>query len=223
MRIFHKIWQLIRLKRDKNRFKLYNSIEFLPVWNFYKVIETGDVRYIFKLKDYDTLPVTDYSPISQWQFICEQYFKESTGVKYFQYKNFRAQILTLRKKYILLYNAMYALCLMKDKELIELVRELGYNFDDSSENNYANSLINLDNQLKGLKKKIELKQNEFDTVFLSKGKSRDIYEMIQNVEAWKGFKLDIFKLTVKQFLNYQSAMNKEYNKQVAKSLVNGKG
>ena len=34
----------------------YKSIDFLPIFNFFKVIETNDYRYILKLKDYEKLP-----------------------------------------------------------------------------------------------------------------------------------------------------------------------
>ena len=36
--------------------KYYRTIEDLPIWNFNKVSETNDVRYLLKLDDYYTLP-----------------------------------------------------------------------------------------------------------------------------------------------------------------------
>lgn len=213
-----KLYHRIRIKIEKKLFKVYTSIDFLPVWNFYQVMESNDTRYLFKLKDYERLPVTFYRPDAVWSGICEQYFKESVGAKYFQYRTYRLHILQLRNKFLILSNSIYALSLVKDHELIEAVRKLGYRFDDSSEDNYANSIISLNQQLKGLKKIIELKEKEYSDHFLSKGKMQDVYDLIGAIEQLKGFKLDPFTLTVRQFLNYQKRLVEESNKQKAKQF-----
>jgi len=36
--------------------KFYRTIEDLPIWNFEKISETGDIRYMLKLDDYFDLP-----------------------------------------------------------------------------------------------------------------------------------------------------------------------
>ena len=36
--------------------KFYRTIEELPIWNYNKVSESGDVRYLLKLEDYFELP-----------------------------------------------------------------------------------------------------------------------------------------------------------------------
>ena len=42
--------------------KYYKTIEDLPIWNFEKVSETGDIRYILKLEDYFELPEEGFDP-----------------------------------------------------------------------------------------------------------------------------------------------------------------
>ncbi len=214
-------------RKNKGRQKVYSSINFLPVWNFYQVIETQDTRYLFKLSDYEVLPETEYRPNDVWAEICEQYFKECVGTKYFQYRTFRTKILELRNKFLILSNAVYALSLVKDEKLIEVIRGLGYRFDDSSEDNYANSLISLSSQLKGLKKAIEIKEKEYEVQFTNKDKQGDLYDIVGALEQWKQFKIDVFSLTVKQFINYQKKYSEEVNrmkaKQFSREVHHGKG
>lgn len=207
-RLFHRI-------KKQN---VYSSINFLPVWNFYQVIETQDTRYLLKLKDYEVLPETDYRPDHVWSSICEQYFKECVGTKYFQYRTFRTKILELRNKFLLLSNAIYALSVVKDEQMVELIRGLGYRFDDSSDDAYKNSLISLSQQLKGLKKAIELKEKEYETQFTNKEKQGDLYDIVGALEQWKQFKIDVFSLTVKQFINYQEKYSEEVNRMKAKQF-----
>ena len=42
--------------------KYFRTIEDLPIWNFEKVSETGDIRYILKLEDYFELPEEGFDP-----------------------------------------------------------------------------------------------------------------------------------------------------------------
>jgi len=42
--------------------KYFRTIEDLPIWNFEKVSETGDIRYILKLEDYFELPEEGFNP-----------------------------------------------------------------------------------------------------------------------------------------------------------------
>ena len=36
--------------------KLYKDIDLLPAWNYFKIIDTGDLRYLLFLSDYNELP-----------------------------------------------------------------------------------------------------------------------------------------------------------------------
>lgn len=196
---------------------MYKSIDFLPVWNFFRVIETNDTRYLFKLRDYEQFK-TSHSAVSEWNAICEQYFKESIGVKYFQYKSLRLHIIDLRRKLLILTNALTVLCIVKDQAMIEVVRKYGYRFDDSTEDVYADSILNLDSQIKGLIKQIGLKEDEYKRNFATGTSAADIYQLIDNIESWKGFKVDLFTLTVRQFLQYQKSMFKESNAAKARNF-----
>jgi hypothetical protein len=212
MVIGNKIWKFFKPER-----KYYHSIDFLPVWNFYQVIERQDSRYLFKLSDYEILP-NEFPPPEVWSSITEQYSKECIGVKYFQYRTMKANIIQLRNKFMIVSNALYALSFVKDEKLIDVIVQLGYPFDNSSEDAFANSLISISQKLKGLKKSIELKELEFDKTFSSKEKRQDLYDVIGSIEQWKQFKIDIFSLTVRQFLYYQKKYAEEVNRLKARQF-----
>ena len=204
-------------KISDRRPQVYRTIDFLPVWNFFRVVETNDTRYIFKLRNYETIH-TRHTAVEEWSAILEQYFTESIGVKYYQYRSIKVHILELRQKHLILSNALTVLCVMRDQRMIDLVKKFGYKFNDSSDSDYADSLIALDSQLKGLRKAIELKQKDYENTFMIKGKVQDVYDMVSAIEQFKGFKVDAFTLTVKQFLTYQKELYKESIKYKTKQL-----
>lgn len=59
--------------------KLFQFDDIL-VWNFRKVIETNDTRYIYKLEDYNKLP-KKYPPSEKWEDIFWEYI-ETKGIDY---------------------------------------------------------------------------------------------------------------------------------------------
>lgn len=49
-------WATNLLKKQKNRsLKVWNDIEFLPVWNWIKANETKDSKYLFQADDYSKI------------------------------------------------------------------------------------------------------------------------------------------------------------------------
>lgn len=44
------------MKSERKSYKPYQSIEVCPIWNFNKVTETGDPRYLYVFDDYYSLP-----------------------------------------------------------------------------------------------------------------------------------------------------------------------
>jgi hypothetical protein len=59
-----------------NRVEWYSSIEDLPVWNFKKVQQTGDYRYLLKLDDYGCMPGAKHIRVelnALWDTLIEQF------------------------------------------------------------------------------------------------------------------------------------------------------
>ena len=72
-------------KRKKQSIRPYRSLEELPVWNWHKA-KQGDLRYILRLDDYDTLPDVEVRQ-EDWESIEQEFFnkfgKSGTGGYYF--------------------------------------------------------------------------------------------------------------------------------------------
>lgn len=78
-------------------FTLYRSIEDLPMWNFRKVISTGDIRYLYILEYYKDLP-KEHPKYEKWDDIFWEYI-EAKGVD----NNFKLR-LELKAKLAILEN-----------------------------------------------------------------------------------------------------------------------
>lgn len=66
---------ILRKKRKATSIRLYRSIDTLPIWNYDRVIKTGDLRYLMKLVDYDDLPIVDIHR-SHWERIQTEVFEK---------------------------------------------------------------------------------------------------------------------------------------------------
>jgi len=75
------------LKKD-----YYNSIDELPIFNWWKIAETGNLIYLHKDSDYTK---TDYSLVSLWNSLQNEYLDTFGITDEFE------QILKLKKKWII--------------------------------------------------------------------------------------------------------------------------
>ena len=69
----------------------FNSIDELPIWNWWKIAETGNLIYLHKDSDYKG---EDYKPIEIWNKLQDEYL-ETFGIT----EDFR-KILSLKKKWV---------------------------------------------------------------------------------------------------------------------------
>jgi len=70
----------------------FNSIEELPIWNWWKIAETGNLIYLHKDSDYKE---NDYSIVKIWDALQDEYLNEF-GIT----EDFR-EMLSLKKKWII--------------------------------------------------------------------------------------------------------------------------
>jgi hypothetical protein len=75
------------LKKD-----YFNSIEVLPIWNWWKIAETGNLIYLHILEDYEGKE--DYNLIELWNKLQNEYLDEFGITEEFR------KILSLKKKWI---------------------------------------------------------------------------------------------------------------------------
>ena len=92
-----KIWGIHR-----KEFTYYESIEFLPIWNYRKVEETMDFRYLIKGIDYENLPNINIDKIDIWEIIHNQYISEIDPELFNDIKSQFVQIEAKRREAIFL-------------------------------------------------------------------------------------------------------------------------
>jgi len=69
---------LRQIKKNKKQFKPITTTKKLLAKNFYKVIETNDLRYILDLKDFDNLPEYDQELLlDAWDMITDENAKDT--------------------------------------------------------------------------------------------------------------------------------------------------
>lgn len=88
------------MKRSDIKYKYYNNIDILPLYNYRKVIEEGEKRYLLKLDDYNDLPNVNQSQIEAlWEAIQDQII-DSFGIsdKFKQLLRLENEILRLKLK-----------------------------------------------------------------------------------------------------------------------------
>lgn len=77
--------KIFQSKRKEQNIRPYRSLEELPIWNWDRA-KQGDLRYILKLDDYDTLPDVEVRP-EDWERLEQEFFdkfgKSGTGGYYF--------------------------------------------------------------------------------------------------------------------------------------------
>ena len=176
---FVKIWD----------YKYYKSIDFLPLFNFFKVIETSDYRYLLKLKDYEILPKTKHDLKLVWLDIQTQYSKADDSnyqiINFTQSKSMQK----LQIDFLMIWNLYNLMVVAPDKkETLKLKKLAGLENE---------SLKGIEKKLKGLRNKIEIKKKDLEK---EESKPIDYCEIIDQIEDIKGRSIDPFKTTVRQYI-----------------------
>jgi hypothetical protein len=105
----------------KKKHTHYENIEDCPIWNFSKVGETGDLRYLLKLEQYNVLPKIDTAKLS---IVYEQIINtiiakfgisESLFTKGIEEK----ALLILKLKYLAGEKHLWAIIKIKEKQFEE--------------------------------------------------------------------------------------------------------
>ena len=176
---FAKLWD----------YKYYKSIDFLPLFNFFKVIETNDYRYLLKLNDYEVLPKTNHDLKLVWLDIQTQYSKADDSN--YQIINFTQSkgLQQMQINYLVLWNLYNLMIVAPDKkDTLKLKKLAGYEnltFKD------------IEKKLKSLRNKIELKKKDYEQ---KETKQVDFYLILDQISDIKQRTIDPFKTTVRQYI-----------------------
>ena len=207
-----KIWLLYKL--HKFIYKAYESIDFLPVWNYKQVEKTGDLRYLIKGIDYEHLPNIYLKLQDIWEKIYNSFAENANPEKILEL----AQDFDMQRSELNIYNRLYLayntlMCYdLSSKQardyFIKEVRELGYKFNDSTENEYCNSLIDLKRQITGLKRNIDFKTTDKLEEIQKQPAPMDIEDILAMfTNVFPGTVFNSKTLTCKQYLSYLKRYN----------------
>lgn len=172
-----------------------DSTSRASLWQFKTVIETGDLRYLLILDDYDQLPDFDLDLLTvAWQNIYQE-FSDIAGGQ-------RANLWLLKVKRLtalqlkLQYHSSFLRVVQAfpHPELIELINDEGYNIDPER---LEESFRSAYSKLMKLKGQISMMVNE-----QKKDEAKnDMDGLITALEKFQGYQFDEHKMTVKKFVN----------------------
>ena len=175
------------------KFNYYKSIDYLPIFNFFKIIETEDKRYLIKLDDYELLPdKVDLDVLNKlWIDIQTEYSEaEDNNSSIIQFTSAKG-VCKLELEYLVLWN-MYNL-MIADVEGNSAKSMLEYaGLEDKN-------LKWIEKRLKALTNKINLKRKSIKEETPENNKF-DFWRIIDEIEDIKGRAIDITKTTVRQYI-----------------------
>ena len=217
---------MILSRIHKLRYKTYETIDFLPIWNFKQIQNTGDLRYLIKGIDYEFLPKVYLNLKDTWDKIYNVFIEQSNPEMLYTFKSSIIEIQINQRKFLKILGSLIILAKKdfisteaKDK-LINDIRQLGYNFNDSTEDNYYNSILDLQRQLIGLRKVIDIKDSDNHKKYVDNKQTLDIEEiLVMFTSAFPGTVFNSKTLTVKQYLSYLKRYNKIVSDMQPKSVV----
>lgn len=174
------------------------TFETLPIYNFFKVSETGDMSLLS----------------TQNEIVNDSYFEELVN----EYNEIigdkeskidlsdKASLILIRTQYVALNNAIRILCQCDDEYHINYVISQGYKYDIE---NKDESLEGLLSNLQVLEKKLGRKQTEYITKHKVKESVKfDFYELIASIEMQMKMSIDIHKTSIKIFAYYIKNLQK---------------
>jgi len=106
------------LKKD-----YFNSIETLPIWNWWKIAETGNLIYLHKLEDYEGKE--DYSLMTLWNKLQDEYLNEFGITREFR------EMLTLKKRWI---DVKSKFLITGERFLLNEIEEIEIDLDETNAN-----------------------------------------------------------------------------------------
>lgn len=182
-----------------NRWKWYGSIEFLPIRNFYTIVETGDLRYLLKGIDYENLPTINIDLSKVWETIWNQFIEVSNDQDYKLYFTTLKRYSILNNRYEMLRSEVFTLYFRYSKEYSDDLLAEGIEINMESREMYLESLDKAANRIKSQETKIKLLEMELEARTKNAVKS-EYLDIVNQVEQSRGIPIDIDKMSIKQFV-----------------------
>ena len=201
--------------------KHYTNIKFIPIFNFFEIYETNDIRYLLKLDDYSELPeISEELSVklqASLQVISDECSDNSTSDndEVFECKksivtlslrktriNFICEILRYKYEDGVSVDHKYL-----EKELTDASYLLNYN----NKSEFHDQLDNIQHASKGLDKRVKDEENKIKDLSVS-DKKNTYMDAIQNIEEITGVKFDIYKDTMLYYLSWKKRFEQKIKK-----------
>ena len=202
-------------------YKFYKSVDFLIAFNYYKAKDSGDLRYLLKLEDYEYLP--DDFDVSILEPVMAEIDVEISeiGIKFNNKLKIRHEleksIYVLKAELSYILNGLDILMYVRDKDVEKELVLMGYKIDESKP--YEDELSKIQNRSMTIATKIQLKELDLKDMTPDNITDYDIQQSVQAVSDYKGRDIDLKKLTIKEWLIMEYSVIDSANK---KPLKDGK-
>lgn len=196
--------------------KAYKSIDFLPMWNYYKALETEDLRYLLKDIDYEELPECNDDLTGIWSDINLELYQYSISKNQRAKNNFNKQkkINELKYEYELIHKYIQYLANYDDDEIIDKLSTLGYKID--KDKNIVDELVRIKKKSQNLVSKINFAELQINNVQSSN--DTDHYSELNAIRRHTGLPIDEKKVSIREYYNIRYDVINEIEK---KQLKNG--
>jgi len=183
------------LKKSGNTYKYnyYKSIDYLPIFNFFKIIETDDKRFLIKIEDYEILPehVNANELNKIWENIQAEYSKaEDSNSAIIQFTTAKG-VCKMELEYLVLWNIHNLMGADIEGDSVKaMLKYAGLEDWD---------LKRIQKRLKALTNKINLKRKAFKEDNFE-NKKFDFWKILDEINDSKGYRLDPTKVTVREYI-----------------------
>lgn len=202
----------------QNSYKPYKSIETLPMYNYYKTLDTGDLRYLLKGIDIDELPDYKGDLNELWEEINYQVsdvnFESNPNSKNIFDK--RRRLTELELEYFMIKTILLGLRAGKDEELLKELAQLGYKIDPNKD--YVKEWDRVNKKSENKKVRIDITKSELSALVPKGGKKNNIESVVDDVERFRNDKqIDMHKTSTKKWFVMLNKVIMESSKQASKN------
>jgi hypothetical protein len=190
--------------------KWYTTTDYLPVRNFYKITETGDLRWLLKDIDYERMPELTVDLSDVWDQIFNDFIALSKDKDYEFYLENLRKLAKTENKYETLKSELFTLYFRYNKEYADDLEAENITLNLTTREDYLKSLDVAARRLDQYLTKIKLLEKEL--------KAREVKSDVQFedlvfiVERYQGFPLDIDKISIKRFVLILNRIKEENGK-----------
>jgi len=186
---------------QSSKIDFYKSLDFIFVWNYYKAEETGDLRYLLKLDDYECLPEYNTDELEDvWDDLRTQ--ANQMAIDKDKESEFRFNKVKLiaeqSNDYEIIQLTIVLLALDKDEKYINQLVKYGYRIDEKKD--YYKELERIKKQSQIRRTKISVLENDLKILNKSSNSKLTAWDEIEAVGSYLKQDIDVHKMNMSMYL-----------------------